>query len=121
MAAHIRARHVLRIEAVHFQKPCHLVSMVNFLVVLTLVGDVFHYSRNLRSADATGEVSFLPFESGWASLIDPTRRVGLEYLSAFGNTHCGGKREQRMNMVVHAADGQRVHAVICSDASHVGP
>jgi len=27
------------IEAVHFQKQCHLASLVDFLVVLVLVGD----------------------------------------------------------------------------------
>jgi hypothetical protein len=93
------------IETVHFQKPCHFASMVDFFVVLALVGDVFHYSRNLRSADTTGEISFLPFEAGCASLIDPARRIGLEHLGAFGNAHGRRKREQRMYMIVHAADG----------------
>ena len=51
---------LLGIEAVYSQKPRHLLSMADRFMMLALVGDIFHHARNLRSAHAAGEISFLP-------------------------------------------------------------
>jgi hypothetical protein len=63
-----------------------------------LGGDIFHHARNLRSAHAAGEISFLPFET--ADFVHPARGVCLEHLHALGNAH--GKRGIAVNHVGHA-------------------
>src|SRR5262245_1348490 len=91
-------------------------------MVLRLVADIPDGNLLLRYPDAERSILFLPSEPFCSLLIvHPFGRARLDELHCLGNGNGCGQREQEMSMVPHSSDGQRLHAIGASNATHVGP
>jgi len=90
-------------------------------MVFPLGSNVSRDRCDLRSADATGEISLLPLESRILMLVHPARGIRLNYLHGLCNAERWPEIHKRMHMILDSADGDRVHAMVRNDSRHICP
>jgi len=95
---------------------------VAFSVMLFLARDVRERSAYLSPSDGERAIPFLPFKFiQAANIMHPERGCALNVPHCRGNRRGRRQREQYVNVVLHAADTERLHVMFASDAAHVSP
>lgn len=83
--------------------------------------DVCDGRRNLRHADGKCPVAILPRALQVVFVVQPFRGAALEQLDRVRYRDNCGNGQQRVDMVVSAADGERLHSIGACNSTQVGP
>lgn len=78
-------------------------------MMLLLVLDVAADITRCRPTDAEGRVALLPAEAPRhrGSLMNPSRRIGLDHPKQVGQRHARPRTHQQMHVVRHTSNGQQ--------------
>jgi len=103
------------------QERRELFFKTEFMVMLCLRIDIGNRCGHLRYAQRKRTITFLPLQPALELFVHPLGRSTFDQLHCLGDRHCRRNREQYVNMVIRAADGQRFHSVVTGNAADVGP
>ena len=109
-------------NVVPFQQRAEFILERQSPVVLLLASDVAADAGKLRGADGKGAVAPLPceFSDRRTLRFHPKGRASFRFLDDRSEIAGAGQVKEEMNMVVHAADGDRLAIELHEDAAEIG-
>ena len=112
----------IKFYAVGFQEAFVFIWYGFFVVMLFLSFDVTYGLFQQRRTDAERAIAFLPNEVLIVAVNSfyPFATVGLDFLDEFGHTHGFWHGGQDVDVVLYAANGNRVSPYVINNASDIG-
>src|SRR5215813_8766779 len=106
-----------------FEEPDKFLLKRPLLMMLRLIANVGDCVLYLGDPNTESSIPGLPLKVTHRRklVVHPFGRTALDQLYPLGDGDRGRESKQHVNMVFDASDFDRIHAVLSSDAPHIGP